>query len=197
MFGRYLRIGALFLCGVSMASAQGQDPPTLTRALERAERFDVGLGLSQQLTTKWLGGDRLAYATAGKAPWTIVEGSTGRVLKSEADDAAVGGPGPTASLPLGLASFVANSEPGNSGPWTTQSSNGALIVSDSAGASRLTLAGAQDYGWGMAPNAWNRDRTLFVAVRIDNRKIHRVPIVDYSSAVERVTSAPYPKTGTS
>jgi dipeptidyl aminopeptidase/acylaminoacyl peptidase len=196
MFGRYSRIGGMFLCSVTIASAQGQDSLLLARALERAERFDLAMGQKPQPTAKWFGGDRLAYSPTGNAPWAVLEATTGRVLKSDADDAAVGGPGPTASLPLGLASFVANSESGNSGPFTTQVSNGALIVSDSAGAPRLTLAGAQDYGWGMAPNAWNRDRTLFVAVRIDNRKIHRVPIVDYSSAIERVTSAPYPKTGT-
>jgi dipeptidyl aminopeptidase/acylaminoacyl peptidase len=48
----------------------------------------------------------------------------------------------------------------------------------------------------LAPRAWNYDRRLFVAVRVDNREVHRVPIVDYSSPVERVTYAPYPKTGT-
>jgi hypothetical protein len=47
----------------------------------------------------------------------------------------------------------------------------------------------------VAPNGWSRDRRLLVALRRDVREIHRVPIVDYSSAVERVTYAPYPKTG--
>jgi hypothetical protein len=58
------------------------------------------------------------------------------------------------------------------------------------------LSGAQNYEWGLAPRAWNYDRRFFMALRVDDRAIHRVPIVDYSSAVERVTYAPYPKTGT-
>ena len=196
MFGRYLRVGALFLCWVSIASAQGQDSPRLAAALARAELFDAAMGPRPQPTAKWLSGNRLAYSPDGKAPWTVLEAPTARVLESEVADAKVGGPGPVMTLPLGLAYFGANSEPANSGPWTTRVTNGELIVSDTAGVPRLTLPGAQDYGWGVAPNAWNRGHGLFVAVRTDNRKIHRVPIVDYSSAIEKVTYAPYPKTGT-
>src|SRR4051812_41053865 len=159
MFDRYLRLGALFLCSVAIVSAQGQDAPTLTLALERAEKFDValGLGMTQQPIAKWLAGDRLAYSPAGKAPWTILEAPTGRVLESDANDAAVGGPGPGGGLPLGLASF-GTADPGaaNSGLYTARiAGDGDLIVSDPAGATRLTLAGAQDYGWGLAPRAWS------------------------------------------
>jgi dipeptidyl aminopeptidase/acylaminoacyl peptidase len=35
-----------------------------------------------------------------------------------------------------------------------------------------------------------------MALRVDERAIHRVPVVDYSGPIERVTYAPYPKTGT-
>jgi hypothetical protein len=68
--------------------------------------------------------------------------------------------------------------------------NGDLTVSDTAGATRIKLSGAENYGWGLPPRAWNYDRRLFIAVRRDTREIHRVPIVDYSSAVESVTFAP-------
>jgi dipeptidyl aminopeptidase/acylaminoacyl peptidase len=37
---------------------------------------------------------------------------------------------------------------------------------------------------------------VFIAFRTDQRAVHTVPIVDYSTAVERVTYANYPKTGT-
>ncbi len=180
-----------------MAIAQGQDPPGLARALERAEQFDAAMGPKPQPTAKWIGGDRLAYSPTGSAPWAVLEASTARVLESDLADAKVGGPGPAMGPPLGLSYFGAgNPGPANSGPWTAQSANGTLVVSDAAGATRLTLTGAQNYGWQMAPLAWSRDQRFFVALRIDNREIHRVPIVDYSSAVERVTYAPYPKTGT-
>jgi len=96
-----------------------------------------------------------------------------------------------------MASFgPANQKPVNSGPWTAKMTNGDLTVSDTAGATRIKLSGAENYGWGLPPRAWNYDRRLFIAVRRDTREIHRVPIVDYSSAVESVTFAPYPKTGT-
>jgi dipeptidyl aminopeptidase/acylaminoacyl peptidase len=191
------RAGALLLVWVSIASAQGQDSPELARALDRAEQYYVAIGPKPQPTAKWLGADRLAYSPAGKAPWTILDASTGEVRQSEVDDAAVGGAGPAVTSPsLGMAYFG----PGPSGPapsgWTAQAANGALTVSDSTGATRLQLPGTADYGWAVAPNGWSRDRQRFVAIRRDVREIHRVPIVDYSSAIERVSYAPYPKTGT-
>lgn len=182
---------------ISIAIAQGQDSPSLARGLERAERFHAAIAPTPQPTAKWLEDDRLAYSPVGKAPWAILDAATGRVLESEVADAAVGGPGAAPGMPLGLASFEpANAGPANSGPWTAKTANGDLVVSDAAGATRLKLSGAQNYGWGLPPRAWNYDRRFFMALRVDDREIHRLPIVDYSSAVERVTYAPYPKTGT-
>ena len=48
MFRRYVCIGALCACSISIVSAQGQDSPGLARALERAERFDTALGARPQ-----------------------------------------------------------------------------------------------------------------------------------------------------
>jgi pimeloyl-ACP methyl ester carboxylesterase len=81
MLGRYSLTGALFLGWIAIASAQGQDSPSLSRALDRAERFDAAMGQQPQLTAKWLAGDRLAYSPAGKAPWTVLEGATGFALR--------------------------------------------------------------------------------------------------------------------
>ena len=198
VFNRSLRVGALFLGLVPVAIAQGQAPPAVARALERAEQFYVAIGPKPQPAAKWLDGDRLAYSPAAKAPWTVLDATTGRVLQSQVDDAAVGGAAPAVAPPsVGMAYFAAASPgPANAGGWMAQAANGGLTVSDPAGATRLELSGAPNYGWALAPNAWSRDRQLFVALRRDVREIHRVPIVDYSSAIERVTYAPYPKTGT-
>jgi len=194
---RHVLVGALSLCCAPLGIAQGQDSPQLARTLERAERYDAAFGPKPQPTARWLAGDRLVYSPTGKAPWTVIEAPSARVLQSEVDDAAVGGPGPAMGLPLGLASFgPGNSEPNASGPWMARIANGDLVVTDAAGKTRLQLSGAQNYEWGLAPRAWNYDRRFFMALRVDDRAIHRVPIVDYSSAVERVTYAPYPKTGT-
>lgn len=196
MFNQYSRVAALFLLCVPMAAAQGQDSPQLASALERAERFDGALGPQPQPIAKWRG-DRVAYSPTGKAPWTVLDVSTGRVLESDVSDGAVGGPGPAVGPPsLGMAYFAANTAPANAGLWTAKSANNDLIVTDSEGGTRLQLQGAQNYGWGMAPNAWDRDRKFFVAFRVDTRKVHAIPIVDYSSPLERVSYAPYPKAGT-
>ena len=172
---------------VPTAAAQGQDAPRLARALERADRFDAALGPQPQPTAQWLGGDRLAYSPTGAAPWSVLDAATGRVLESEANSVPTAGQGPPGHL---LGPYP------NPGRWTAQVSGGELVVSDNAGNTRLKLQGAQNYGWGVAPLGWNRDGNLFVALRVDSREIHRVPIVDYSSAIERVTYANYPKTGT-
>ena len=176
MVGRCSLAGALFLWCVPTATAQQQDPPHLARALERAARFDAALGPQPQPAARWLGGDRLAWSPAGKAPWIILEVPTLQVLDSDAADAAVGGPAPAVQMPLGLASFgPADPESASPGQWTAQAANGDLVVSDAAGATRLRLSGAENYGWTLAPRAWNYDRRLFMALRVDNREVHRIP----------------------
>jgi hypothetical protein len=148
------------------------DSVRVARALERAERFDAAMGPKPQPAARWVRGDRVAYSPAGKAPWTILEAATGRVLESDVNDAAVGGAGPAASLPLGLASFEsADAAPASAGSWTARVANGDVIVSDTAGAARLTLSGVQNYAWSLAPRAWNHDRTHFLAVRRDERHV--------------------------
>lgn len=186
LIGRLSRLGALILC-VPIATTQGQDALRLARALERAERFDAALGPQPQPTAQWLAGDRLAYSPTGGAPWSILDGATGRVLEPVASTAVTPNPGAPGHL---LGPYP------NPGRWTAQVTNGDLVVSDSGGATRLRLSGAQDYGWSIPPLAWNRDGTLFVAQRVDGRDVHRIPIVDYSSPIERVTSVFYPKSGT-
>src|SRR5215210_3402919 len=48
----------------------------------------------------------------------------------------------------------------------------------------------------MPPQGGNRERRIFVALRVDQRAVHTLPIVDYGTPVERVMYANYPKTGT-
>ena len=194
MLRRYWRLAVVVMSWVPIAIAKGQDSPELARALERADRFDAAIGPKPQPVAKWVGKDRLAYSATGKAPWTVLDPATARVLESDADDSAVGGPGPAMGLPLGLAYF-GSARPGRA-PWTARTENDELIVLDSAGAERMKLQGAEKYGWEIPPQAWSSDRRYFVAVRSDIRSVHSLPIVDYSSAIEKVTYALYPKTGT-
>ena len=192
------RCAALLLYFFPAAFANAQDSPALARALERADRFYAALGPQPQPVARWVAADQLAYSATGSSPWSIIEASTGKVLQAEVDGASLSAPGPVSGAPFGFSYFLGNSGPGATvkGTWTAKVVNDELVVSDSAGATRLKLPGAENYGWSVAPNAWNRDRTLFVATKSDDRSIHRIPIVDYGSAVEKVTFAPYPKTGT-
>lgn len=185
------------LSWVPSATAKSQDSLRLANALKRADAFYDAMGPKPQPAAKWIDADRIAYSPTGVAPWSIIEAETQRVVSSDAADATVGGPGPGFQLPLGLAYFGAgNSAPASSGPWTARVANGELVVVDSSGATKLKLAGAQNYEWNVPPLAWSQGRRFFAAMRVDNREVHRVPIVDYSSPVERVTFAQYPKTGT-
>ncbi len=117
---RYGVVVALFLWLVPVASAHGQDSPQLARALERAEQYYIAIGPKPAPTAKWLAGDRLAYSDAAKAPWEIIEASTARVVESDASDAAVGGPGlsATAALPRWMVPTASTSP-----AWTVRSDN--------------------------------------------------------------------------
>ena len=201
MLGHFWRVGALLLSWTPVASAQGQgqDSLGLARALERAEQFFMAVGPKPLPTARWLDGDRLAYSADGKAPWTVLDARTGNVLESGASDAAVGATGPSGpgqGPPGPQRSSTTSGRP----LWTAQAASvgGAteLTVSDAAGAARLRLPGAPNHGWSIPQRAWSPDQRFLVALRVDNREIHRLPIVDYSSAIERVSYAPYPKTGT-
>jgi dienelactone hydrolase len=192
-----LRIFIVILSWVPIAAAQGQDSLRLTTALERAEKFFSAIGPAPQPAARWMSGDRVAYSASGKSPWTVFDAATARVLEADVPDSGVGGQGP----PPVFANFMAyfgsgNSGPANPGSWSAKVEKGELVVTNTAGATVLKLPGAENYEWSIAPHSWNRDRTRFVAIRSDDRAIHKLPIIDYSNPVERVTYAPYPKTGT-
>jgi dipeptidyl aminopeptidase/acylaminoacyl peptidase len=193
MFGRASRIAALVLSLVPIINIGGQDSPQMTRALERAERFDQAMGVGQRPNAQWISGDRLAYSATGAAPWTILDPATGRVLQTDAGAETV--PPQPPAVALGIPQWLF--PPENPAPsWNVQTENVDLVVTDAAGVTRIRLPGAPKYGWSTPPQGGNRGRRVFIAFRTDQRAVHTVPIVDYSTAVERVTNANYPKTGT-
>lgn len=56
--------------------------------------------------------------------------------------------------------------------------------------------GEKDYEWVLPEQAWSPDSRFLLALRVDQRGVHRIPIVDYRTPVESVTTAPYSKVGT-
>lgn len=60
----------------------------------------------------------------------------------------------------------------------------------------LERSGEEYYGWQVPDRAWSPSGRFLMVWRSDERGVHKIPIVDYTTARERVTLVPYTKTGT-
>ncbi|SEL59808.1 Dipeptidyl aminopeptidase/acylaminoacyl peptidase [Stigmatella aurantiaca] len=74
--------------------------------------------------------------------------------------------------------------------------DGGFAVLGSDGRTRIERSGEENYGWQIPEKAWSPDSRFLMVWRNDLRGVHKIPIVDYSSALEQVTLVPYVKTGT-
>ncbi|QRN99516.1 DPP IV N-terminal domain-containing protein [Archangium violaceum] len=73
---------------------------------------------------------------------------------------------------------------------------GGFAVLGSDGRTRVERSGEENYAWQIPDKAWSPDSRFLMAIRNDLRGVHKVPVVDYTSALERVTLVPYVKSGT-
>ncbi|WP_224372683.1 S9 family peptidase [Hyalangium versicolor] len=73
---------------------------------------------------------------------------------------------------------------------------GGFAVLGRDGNTRLERSGEENYDWQVPERAWSPDSRFLMVWRNDMRGVHKIPVVDYSSALERVTLAPYVKAGT-
>jgi dipeptidyl aminopeptidase/acylaminoacyl peptidase len=71
-----------------------------------------------------------------------------------------------------------------------------FAVVDGTGRTLLERAGETDHAWQVPEKAWSPDGRFLLVWRNDARSVHKIPIVDYSTAIERVEWVPYTKTGT-
>lgn len=71
-----------------------------------------------------------------------------------------------------------------------------FAVVDSGGRTLLERSGEERYEWQIPRGAWSPDGRFLVVLRNDERGVHRIPVVDYTTALERVTMVPYSKVGT-
>ncbi|RYZ36651.1 MAG: S9 family peptidase [Myxococcaceae bacterium] len=71
-----------------------------------------------------------------------------------------------------------------------------FAVLDARGTARVGRAGTEDNAWRVPPSAWSPQGRFLAVWREDTRGVHRIPLVDYGTALEKVTFAPYSKTGT-
>jgi len=80
--------------------------------------------------------------------------------------------------------------------WAASIRDGGLTVTDPAGQPLVERAGETDYEWSLPEQAASPDGAWLAAWRTDQRAVHHIPIVDYGTPLERVTMAPYAKSGT-
>lgn len=73
---------------------------------------------------------------------------------------------------------------------------GGFAVLDGSGRTLLERRGEESYEWQLPAGAWSPDGRFLLVIRNDARAVHRIPIVDYTSALERVKMVPYSKVGT-
>lgn len=73
--------------------------------------------------------------------------------------------------------------------------NEGFAVIDVAGRTMIERTGTSDLAWQLPEKPWSPDGRLAIW-EIDQSAVHRIPVVDYSEAVERVTMTPYAKVGT-
>ena len=63
------------------------------------------------------------------------------------------------------------------------------------GLTPLTHDGSQNNEWTMDDAAWLPGGNLLLVKKADDRKVHHLPIIDYSTAIETTSWVPYAKTG--
>ncbi|WP_375757065.1 DPP IV N-terminal domain-containing protein [Corallococcus exercitus] len=71
-----------------------------------------------------------------------------------------------------------------------------FAVVDAKGAARVERTGTEDAPWRLPEAAWSPQGRFVAVWHDDMRGMHRLPLVDYSTPVEKVTWVPYSKTGT-
>ncbi len=59
----------------------------------------------------------------------------------------------------------------------------------------LTMDGIKDYAWDIPASAWSPDAEKLLVRKADNRKVHHLPIINYSKPIEEVDWRVYAKAG--
>jgi dipeptidyl aminopeptidase/acylaminoacyl peptidase len=176
----------LFLVGVPAilaAQTPGLDSATLERRLDGAEALNRAFASVRggSVAPMWFGqGARFAYRVlVGDTGWFVVAPERNTIGRIAADSV----PRPPAP---GEASAL----------WTDAPDAGGIVIRDSAGRVALRVTAEDRYGWGGAPRRWSPDGRFMMAERFDQRAVHRIPFVDYGTAIERVQMVAYAKSGT-
>ncbi|HEX7150313.1 MAG TPA: DPP IV N-terminal domain-containing protein [Thermoanaerobaculia bacterium] len=71
-----------------------------------------------------------------------------------------------------------------------------FALTDARGRTVLERRDEEHYAWDLPEHAWSPDSRWLLVWRNDARGVHKLPVVDYSTALERVTMVPSAKAGT-
>ena len=74
--------------------------------------------------------------------------------------------------------------------------NGGIEIVNRAGEVVLGVPGEQYYEWRLPEKSWATDGSVALAWRLDSRRVHKLPIVEYEGALERARFVPLAKAGT-
>jgi len=94
------------------------------------------------------------------------------------------------------ASVLSGALPAPGGARAATAGDGGFAVRDALGRVLVERSGEPDYEWSIPDKTWSLDSARLAVWRIDQRAVHRIPIVDYKSGAEEVAMIPYAKTGT-
>ncbi|MFB1481209.1 DPP IV N-terminal domain-containing protein [Corallococcus sp. RDP092CA] len=97
--------------------------------------------------------------------------------------------------PAALSLAPGNSVSSDGGRVAAQRGTGFAVV-DAKGATLLERTGTEDSPWRLPEAAWSPQGRFLAVWRDDMRGMHRIPVVDSSTPLEKVTWVPYSKTGT-
>lgn len=157
---------------VSGEQLRAQLSTLLGKPITAPRFFEVGIAPDQRGIVFHLEGKTFGLGLSG-----------GRVTLLEKDD--------RAALTVSRAHFLAP----EGGAVAVQREHGfAVLRAD--GSTVAERAGEELLGWRIPENPWSPDGRFLGVWRYDSRGVHKVPVVDYSTALETVSWVPYSKTGT-
>jgi dipeptidyl aminopeptidase/acylaminoacyl peptidase len=136
--------------------------------------------------------DRLFYPTPENGgTWHALDAAKGTDSPLSAPPSVQGSSGPFPPPPALQTAFGPPVGP----EWRADSVPLGFTIKNSSGETVATFTGEERYPWFFGPSSTAPDRSFLLAMRIDNRKVHSLPIIDYSGQLEQVQHVPYAKTG--
>jgi dipeptidyl aminopeptidase/acylaminoacyl peptidase len=126
--------------------------------------------------------ERAIYFRAGKQAFSLYP-SSGKVVQLAASD--------LRALRLSPAHAIAPDDHA-----IASSNDGGLTLLDTRAQVRISRPAATDRYWELPQQPWSPDNHYLLAWQVDQRAMHKLPLVDYSAVIETSSTTRYSKVGT-